>query len=73
MLGTEGYPGFVSYNVRVLGDSSAATLRVTAFFYKAGSGSGQGELSRRPEDVCSTKGVLERQVQDSIRARAEKR
>jgi hypothetical protein len=56
-------PDHVVYNVRVLGDSSQSTVRVTTRWT-------QGSKSELPSD-CPSKGVWETDFEKAVKARAE--
>jgi hypothetical protein len=60
-LGTLGFPGNVSYNVLVRGDSASATVRITTLFAPAGAA-----------EQCNTTGTLERRLLSQIKAMAER-
>lgn len=62
MLGTTGWPTESSYNIRVTGDSTRSSIRVTAIF------AGVSAL-----DVCNSKGMLEQNLITAIVTKVQAR
>lgn len=70
-VGSRVYPTNANYNVLVRGDSSSTVVKVTPRFVRAGPSRGLIPTGNVTEE-CSSKGVWEAEVEQRIKAIAER-